>query len=213
MPARSAARSRAIEFSEPMWQSIRRATTAWSVDTRSRSSRVRKRRSGHFASSQSIPTTQPPWGVEAAVLRSRTTASSRLRVPSSRVHPRSPAESAMWVCASMKPGTTTAPRRSTRVVRRPRHRSPCADVPTAKRRSPRTARAFAHGRSRAAVKTLPSTRTMSASPGISAHVPQVPEALDRFAERLVSFREHEPHVSPAIDRVAVERRAGDDRDP
>src|SRR2546422_6385952 len=113
----------------------------------------------------------------------------------------------------MKPGSTTAPRRSTILVRRPRHRSACVDVPTARKRSPRIARAFAHGRSRAAVKTLPSTRTMSASPGISAHVPQIPEALDGFAERLVSLGEHEPHVSPAVDRVAVERGAGDDRDP
>src|SRR3989449_11707364 len=113
----------------------------------------------------------------------------------------------------MKPGSTTAPRRSTILERRPRHRSACADVPTARRRSPRIARAFAHGRSRAPVKTLPSTRTMSASPDISGHVPQIPEALDRFAERLVSLREHEAHVSPSIDRVAVERGAGDDRDP
>src|SRR3989442_1018530 len=212
-PTRSAARSRAIEFSEPMWQSIRRATTAWSVETRSRSSRVRNRRSDHFASSQSIPTTHPPRGVEAAVFRSRARASSRSRVPSSRVHSRSPAESAMCAWASMKPGTTTAPRRSTSRVLRPRHLSAWAELPTASSRSPRTARAFAHGRSRDAVKTLPSTKTMSASPAISGHVPQIGEPGDRFSQRLLSFREHEPHVPSAVTWVAVERGAGDDRDP
>src|SRR6266704_2348372 len=212
-PTRSAARSRAVEFSEPMWQSIRRATTAWSVETRSRSSRSRNRRSGHFASSQSIPTTHPPRGLEAAAFRSRARASSRSRVPSSRVHPRSPAESAMWAWASTKPGTTTAPRRSTSRVRRPRHRSACAELPTASNRSPRTARPFAHGRSRDAVKTLPSTKTTSASPAISGHVPQIREPGDRLAERLVSLREHEPHVPPALNGIAVERGPGDDRDP
>src|SRR5207245_10938468 len=99
------------------------------------------------------------------------------------------------------------------LVARPAPRRACVCVPTAMSRAPRTASALAHGRSGAAVKTLPSTRTMSASPAISAHVPQASDPGDGLLEGLVSLREHEPNVPPAVLRIAVERAAGDDGDP
>src|SRR2546425_13109763 len=113
----------------------------------------------------------------------------------------------------MNPGTTTRPRRSTRFVARPAHRSTCGFVPTAMSRSSRTASALAHGRSGTAVKTLPSTRTMSASPVISAHVPQASHPGDGVLEGLVSLREHEPNEPPAVLRLAVERAGGNDGEP
>src|SRR5207244_6623954 len=122
------------------------------------------------------------------------------------------AEWGLWAWASMSPGTTTRPRMSTCSVARPAQRSTCVFVPTAMSRSPRTASALDHGRSGTAVKTLPSTRTMSASPAISAHVPQASHPGDGLLEGLVSLREHEPNVPPAVLRIAVERAAGDDGD-
>src|SRR6266511_738145 len=119
----------------------------------------------------------------------------------------------MCACASTNPGTTVRPVRSTTRVRRPAHRSACASVPTPTSRSPRTARARAHVRSGPAVKILPPTRTTSASPGMSPHVPQALDPRDRLPERLVLLREHEPDEPLPVLRVAVERASRDDRDP
>src|SRR5437763_16887654 len=74
------------------------------------------------------------------------------------------------------------------------------------------AMAFANRRRCEPVKTAAPTRTRSAPPGISPHVPESPEAAERLGERLVSLREHEADEATAVFRVAVEgtaRHAGD----
>src|SRR5207247_11474043 len=118
----------------------------------------------------------------------------------------------MCACASTKPGTTVRAPRSTTRVRRPHQRSAWASVPTATKQSPRTARARAQVRSGRAVKILPPTRTTSASPGMSPHVPQALDPRDRLPERLVLLREHEPDEPLPVLGVPVERTARDDRD-
>ena len=171
IPRNGSAASSAFELREPMCRSLRIATTRRSVATRSRSSRSRYRRSGHPDSSHPIPTTHASPGLRTAEDRRMPRASSRLLAPSRTAQPISPAASAMWAWASTKPGTTTRPQRSRTRVRGPAQASACRDVPTATTRSPRTARARAHGRSRDDVNTRPSTRTRSASPAIEGGMP------------------------------------------
>src|SRR5439155_19133627 len=81
--------------------------------------------------------------------------------------------SAIWACASMKPGTTTRPWRSMRRVRRPAHRSTWVSVPAATKRSSRIAMACAQGRTPAAVKILPPTNTRFASRAIARPRPAI----------------------------------------
>src|SRR6478672_2723296 len=69
----------------------------------------------------------------------------------------------MWVCASLKPGTTVRPPRSTFRVAVPTSADTVAASPAAMTRSPRIASACAHGCDGFAVKILPLRRTVSAT--------------------------------------------------
>jgi hypothetical protein len=115
------------------------------------------------------------------------TTSSRLRARERFVHPTRREDEARCVCASMKPATTARPPRSIKRVPRPLHRSACASAPTTRIRSPRTARALAHGLSFADVKIRPPTRTTLASPATEDK--QGAECKSSFAHlRLASHR-------------------------
>src|SRR5712691_7856425 len=113
----------------------------------------------------------------------------------------------------MNPGRTTRPRRSVLRVPLSDQRSTWVSVPAATIRPSRIANAVAHDRPGAAVNTRPPTKTRSAPRCISPHVPKTSEAIDRFLQRLVPFREHEPDESLSVVRVPVKGAAGDDRDP
>jgi hypothetical protein len=134
--------------------------TGWSGATRS--SAARRSAVSPMTRMPRSPRSHVPLGVRRASAdsESRSAAGSGPATKSPRAPTIGPigAANARCVCASLMPGITTRPPRSTRRVARPASRCTSAVVPTVRMRSPRIATASAHGRAESAVKTLPPVR-------------------------------------------------------
>ena len=136
---------RAAEFATKLWPSAREKTAGWSPVTASRSWRVGSLTGVHLVSSQPRPVIHSPAGVALARSAMRDFISSRVRVPARLTFNLSKPPEEKCRCASLKPGMTKCPPRSTTFVPWPFSFSISAFVPMATILPWRTAIAWALG--------------------------------------------------------------------
>ena len=114
-----------------IWPSVRWNTAGWPVVTESISCRVGSVFDAHSVWSQPPPTIHTPGGCAAVKILMRSSMSARDGLWSRSTESFCRPAEAMWVWASLKPGMTKAPARSTTCVLGPRSLSTSSSVPTA----------------------------------------------------------------------------------
>src|SRR2546423_6472136 len=135
--------------------------------TRSSASFVGSTRGDHSPLRQPKPRSQRPAGTDPAASATRATASSSERVPSSRTSRRATDQVGKWTCASLKPGRTQRPPRSTRSGLG--SAVSCVPTPPATT-SPAIASARATGRLGSIVRTTPFSRITGQNLDVFDHV-------------------------------------------
>ena len=141
------ARRSAALFSQMECRSLLSRATGTSGATASSSARCGRTPSVHVLACQPAPRIQADGRSAWAAARARTisaTASAEAAAVTSISVARS-ASSMKWTWLSVKPGSSSRPVRSITSVRGPRSSARSAAVPTARKRSPRTATASAQG--------------------------------------------------------------------
>jgi hypothetical protein len=153
----------ASELARHMWPSRRFTNTGFPGVTASINCRVGRRAGVQLSWSQSPPVIQRPLGSFAAKSRMRSRNSASLRASRSCTSARCSPPVRKWTCASLKPGTTSLPPRSTTRVLGPIHLRTSAIVPAAAMREPAHATASACGCRSFTVQILPFSKTKSAA--------------------------------------------------
>ena len=160
-------------LAQEVWPSTRERKTGLLGAARSRISLVGQPPApssfaGRRVWSQPRPRIHSPGSACAAAAATRRSISASEVVPSRSTcsSPRPPAPK--WMCASLNPGVTSRPRRSTTSVARPTSRRTSASVPTASTRPSRTASACTMVLASSARNTRPPVNTTSAALSSSA---------------------------------------------
>jgi hypothetical protein len=168
VPRTTPARRMAALLAHEVWPSTRDRRTGLSGAARSRISFVGQppapsSEAGRRVWSQPRPRIHSPGCACAAAAATRRSISASEVVPSSSTcsSPRPPAPK--WMCASLNPGVTSLPARSTTSVFGPASRRTSASVPTASTRPSRTASACAMVLALSARNTRPPVKILSAA--------------------------------------------------
>src|SRR5919204_750240 len=173
--------------------------------TRSKASFVGSTGGDHSPLRQPKPRSQRPSGTEGATAATRATASSSDRAPSSRTSRRATDQVGKWTCASLKPGRTQRPPRSTRSG--PGNAVSCVPTPPATH-SPAIASARATGRLGSIVRTTPFWRITDRNLQAARLAPAA-RARARANGRSRPVLEPAPRADRALDAVCPARRADD----